>query len=183
MTTAGRKPHVPRNAGDVKADFSRVYFQNVRLLLAGTAKSVRLMNGYSMSCQMFMRKSCRVRQPKSNRLTEFRGEPYAFYSHPAPSKIGSCGLKHVGRSSGSLALRSSCADGSEQLLQLLVAEDHVQRHLLIIAPRNEIPDDQVPEIGGRERRTGMGEELAIFSMIHPLNATRALSTSRFLLFA
>ena len=35
MTTAGRKPHVPRNATDVKADISRVYFQNVRLLLAG----------------------------------------------------------------------------------------------------------------------------------------------------
>ena len=36
MTTTGRKPHVPRNATCVKADFSRVYFQNVRLLLAGT---------------------------------------------------------------------------------------------------------------------------------------------------
>ena len=29
-TTAGRKPHIPRNATCLKADFSRVYFQNVR---------------------------------------------------------------------------------------------------------------------------------------------------------
>ena len=36
MTTTGRKPHIPRNATCVKADFSRVYFQNVRLLSAGT---------------------------------------------------------------------------------------------------------------------------------------------------
>ena len=38
MTSAGRKPNVPRNASDVKTDFSRVYFQNVRLLLAGAIK-------------------------------------------------------------------------------------------------------------------------------------------------
>ena len=38
MTTAGRKPHVPRNATAVKAGFSRVYFQNVRLLSAGALR-------------------------------------------------------------------------------------------------------------------------------------------------
>ena len=36
MIDTGRKPHVPRNVTGLKADFSRVYFQNVRLLLAGT---------------------------------------------------------------------------------------------------------------------------------------------------